>query len=218
MSNYNTQLQSNNTDLQTVLQTLQTKAAGGEQATPVISVNSTTGLITATAGAKSTTHQLAFQPAQTITPTTTNQTIPANTYLGGVQTIKGDANLVASNIVSGKSIFGVVGTATAGGSSGDTSIEDGLVTRTLTSYTNNRVTSIGRYAFASYISTLTTVNFPNCKTIADHAFYNCKSLRTMSFPSVTSIGSYAFGNCGNLSILDFPSVTSIGSYAFASCN
>ena len=29
MSNYNTQLQSNNTDLQTVLQTLQTKAAGG---------------------------------------------------------------------------------------------------------------------------------------------------------------------------------------------
>jgi hypothetical protein len=30
MSNYNSQLQSNNLDLQTVLQTLQTKAAGGK--------------------------------------------------------------------------------------------------------------------------------------------------------------------------------------------
>ena len=95
------------------------------QATPVITINSATGLITAeaiqsagyvVAGTKSGTKQLAFQAAQTITPGTTNKTIAANTYLGGVQTIKGDANLVPSNIVSGKSIFGVVGTATAGGS------------------------------------------------------------------------------------------------------
>ena len=94
------------------------------QATPVITINSATGLITAeaiqsagyvVAGTKSGTKQLAFQAAQTITPGTTNKTIAANTYLGGVQTIKGDANLVPSNIVSGKSIFGVVGTATVGG-------------------------------------------------------------------------------------------------------
>jgi hypothetical protein len=99
------------------------------QATPSISINSSTGLITATAtqtagyvaaGTKSSTYQMAFQPAQTITPGTTDKTIAENTYLGGVQTIKGDANLVASNIVSGKSIFGVVGTATTGGG-GDSS-------------------------------------------------------------------------------------------------
>ena len=48
MSNYNSTLQSNNTDLQEVLQALQSKAAAG-QATPVISVSSN-GLITATAG------------------------------------------------------------------------------------------------------------------------------------------------------------------------
>ena len=47
--------------------------------------------------------------AQTYTPTTTNQTISSGRWLTGAQTIKGDANLVASNIKSGVSIFGVSG-------------------------------------------------------------------------------------------------------------
>jgi hypothetical protein len=47
--------------------------------------------------------------AATITPTTSDQTIAANTYLTGVQTIKGDADLVASNIINGVQIFGVTG-------------------------------------------------------------------------------------------------------------
>ena len=49
--------------------------------------------------------------AQTYTPTTTNQTISSGRWLTGAQTIKGDANLVSSNIKSGVSIFGVSGTA-----------------------------------------------------------------------------------------------------------
>ena len=40
MSNYNLQLQSNNTDLQIVLQTLQTKAVGGG---PIETVTGTVG-------------------------------------------------------------------------------------------------------------------------------------------------------------------------------
>mgnify|MGYP006864490279 CR=1 FL=1 len=82
----------------------------GKQETPVIEVSSS-GLITATAGDKSATKQLTTQAAQTITPGTANKTIASGRYLTGAQTIKGDANLVAANIVSGKSIFGVVGTA-----------------------------------------------------------------------------------------------------------
>lgn len=50
--------------------------------------------------------------AQTYTPGTSNQTISSGTYLTGTQTISGDANLVAGNIVSGKTIFGVAGSAT----------------------------------------------------------------------------------------------------------
>ena len=47
--------------------------------------------------------------AQTFTPKTYNQTISSGRWLTGAQTIKGDANLVASNIKSGVSIFGVSG-------------------------------------------------------------------------------------------------------------
>ena len=89
------------------------------QATPSISVSSS-GLITASAtqsagyvasGTKSATKQLTTQAAQTITPGTSNKTISSGRYLTGTQTIKGDSNLVASNIKSGVSIFGVTGTA-----------------------------------------------------------------------------------------------------------
>lgn len=47
--------------------------------------------------------------SQTYTPTTSNQIISANQYLIGNQTILGDSNLISSNIISGKSIFGVGG-------------------------------------------------------------------------------------------------------------
>ena len=51
--------------------------------------------------------------AATYTPSTSNQTIAASQYLSGAQTIKGDSNLVAGNIRSGVSIFGVTGTVVA---------------------------------------------------------------------------------------------------------
>lgn len=59
--------------------------------------------------------------AATITPGTANQTIAANQYLTGAQTIKGDSNLVAANIKKGASIFGVTGTLEAGSTGTDTS-------------------------------------------------------------------------------------------------
>ncbi len=55
---------------------------------------------------------IASQAAQTITPGTSNKTIAAGKYLSGMQTIKGDANLVAGNIKSGVNIFDVSGSYT----------------------------------------------------------------------------------------------------------
>lgn len=54
---------------------------------------------------------LATKAAATYTPGTANQTIAANQWLSGAQTIKGDGNLAAGNIIKGKSIFGVAGSA-----------------------------------------------------------------------------------------------------------
>lgn len=79
------------------------------QGPPTISV-SNNGLITATAGQYSTTQQLSTQGAQTIIPSTSDQTIDAGKYLTGVQTIQGDSDLVAENIKEGVNIFGITGT------------------------------------------------------------------------------------------------------------
>ncbi len=58
------------------------------------------------------TGNIASKAAETFTPTTSDQTITAGQYLSGAQTIKGDANLVASNILSGVTLFGVAGNLT----------------------------------------------------------------------------------------------------------
>lgn len=66
---------------------------------------------TAASSSVSLTATVTTKSAATITPGTTDQEIAASTYLTGKQTIKGDANLVSSNIVAGKTIFNVSGTA-----------------------------------------------------------------------------------------------------------
>ena len=98
-----------------------------EQATPNITVSSS-GLITAISeqsegyvalGAKSSTKQLTTQAAKTVTPGTANQTaVASGRYTTGAVTVQGDANLVAGNIKSGVSIFGVAGSLDPGSSKG----------------------------------------------------------------------------------------------------
>ena len=74
----------------------------------------TTGAVTVGAIPSTYVKPTATKAAATYTPSTSNQTIAAGTYCSGAQTIKGDSNLVAGNIKSGVSIFGVAGTMTAG--------------------------------------------------------------------------------------------------------
>lgn len=88
--------------------------------TPVVSA----GYIAAgTAGSSSVTltASVTTKGATTYTPGTSDQTISSGTYLTGAQTISGDADLVASNIKSGVTIFGVAGSLTAATVSQDAS-------------------------------------------------------------------------------------------------
>ena len=91
-----------------------------QQAVPTISVSSG-GLITASAaqdggivaaGSKSATQQLDTQGGTTITPSTSTQTaVASGRYTTGAVQVAGDANLKPENIVNGKRIFGVSGSA-----------------------------------------------------------------------------------------------------------
>lgn len=90
----------------------------------------TTGAVTVAAIPSTYVKPSATKAATTYTPTTANQTIAAGTYCSGAQTIKGDANLVADNIKSGVSIFGVAGSYEGSGSGGGDAVETCTVTVT----------------------------------------------------------------------------------------
>lgn len=79
--------------------------------TPSVTVAGYVSSGTAGSASVSLTANVTTKAAATITPGTSSQEIAAGTYLTGKQTIAGDANLVASNIVAGKSIFNVNGSA-----------------------------------------------------------------------------------------------------------
>lgn len=65
-------------------------------------------------GSGKVTQAISTKGAAIITPGTTDQTIASGQYLSGAQTIKGDANLIPANILSGKTIFGVAGALAQG--------------------------------------------------------------------------------------------------------
>lgn len=116
---------------------------------------------------------------------------------------------------SGYDGFGTV-TVNVEGGDADHSTEDSLITRTVSNYTNNRVTRIGSYAFYSCLN-LTSINFPVCSYIGDNAFQNCPRLISASFPVCSYIGSYAFNGCSSLTSISFPNCTRIGGFAFNNC-
>ena len=86
-------------------------------------------------GSGKVTQSITTKAAATYTPGTSNQTIAAGQYLSGAQTIKGDSNLVAANIVSGKTIFGVAGTASSASAAVAISTFSGSVVGTNVTFT-----------------------------------------------------------------------------------
>ena len=63
---------------------------------------------------------------------------------------------------------------------------------------------------------LTSVNFPSCTEIKEHAFNRCVNLTTANLQSVKTIGNGAFYNC-NIITASFPAATFIDTQAFYRC-
>ena len=99
--------------------------------------------------------------SQTITPSTSNKTLNKGYYKGNI-TIKGDANLVASNIVSGKSIFGVNGNVTVSSLGGVKLVAGYKYTEDYVEY-SNRIskpeTTLFTYTITNDLSKFKTIRF-----------------------------------------------------------
>lgn len=110
--------------------------------------------------------------------------------------------------------------------------------RNVSTYVNDRITSIGRSAFykcTKLVSiscakvketgeepfgdciSLTTIDFPALTNLGKRAFYSCKKLTTVNIPQAQNIGEYAFLYCRSLKSLNLPQVTTINRYAFEGC-
>ena len=114
MSNYNTQLQTNNADLTDIRDNIRNLSGGSTDTTCTAEAKHILNGKTAIVNGELLTGTMPVVNETTYTPTTSNQVINAEQYLQGKQTIKGDANLVAENIKSGVSIFGITGTHSGG--------------------------------------------------------------------------------------------------------
>ena len=178
------------------------------QATPSISVSSS-GLITAsstqdagyvTSGTKSATKQLTTKAATTYTPGTSSQTIASGTYLTGTQTISGDSNLVASNIKSGVSIFGVAGTYTGSSSGSSMAMKTGTTTSATISTGLSSISALVIYK-SSFSATGLIQGVYNGSTLyytycSSYSYYFKTVTTDTSTASSTSGGTFTLGTSG----------------------
>lgn len=141
---------------------------------------------------------------------------------------------LANNTAALRDILEMVNDIQVGG---DTSMEDGYVTATITEYRNDRVKSVGAQAFqynkfiksfdfpevtsignyAFYNGVMTNMNLPKLVTAGTNAFQACKKLQSLTVPALKTLGNMALADCSALTEATFPALTSTGQYAFRNC-
>lgn len=104
--------------------------------------------------------------------------------------------------------------------SGNTEVEDALLTGTLTSYENDRITELGRYSLQGKLL-LETVSLPNLVKTAIDAFSDCTALKHVSLPKYTGLqgGSRMFYRCSALTddSFDIPNLIYTNAWDFFDC-
>ena len=104
-----------------------------------------------------------------------------------------------------------------GGGSADHSAEDGLITRTVTEYFNDRVTNIGAHAFY-YNTIIEKVSFPNVTEVGGNVFNGCTALKNIEFPKLEkATAGNVFKACSALEEARFPAYGYEGMPSFNGC-
>ena len=90
----------------------------------------------------------------------------------------------------------------------DHTIEDALITRALTYYYNDRVTSIAARVFQSYDTEL-ELEFPNVTSVGLNCFYASKGITKLVLPKLINVGGNAFYQMTALRVLNLPEVNTM---------
>ena len=100
---------------------------------------------------------------------------------------------------------------------GDMATADAIVSRTITEFNDDALTSIGDCAFRM-CTALTSIDLPNVTSIGTDVFYYCSALTSVNIPNVTSTSNNAFRMCAALMSIDLPNATELyGGSEFESC-
>lgn len=109
--------------------------------------------------------------------------------------------------------FGDAVDAISSGGGADHSVEDAIITRSITgAYSNDRITTVGVGAFLG-CQALTAIDLPNVTQVKRNAFEACNHLQTTNLPNATDLGSGVFTSSA-IQQADFPLVTTIGDACF----
>lgn len=98
---------------------------------------------------------------------------------------------------------------------GDDVVMDSIIDRTITEFKDDKLTTIGGYAFFK-CAALTTIELPNVATLGQSCFQE-SGIVDVCLPAATNLGLYPFSGCKALKRAVFPKATNIGTYSMANC-
>lgn len=91
-----------------------------------------------------------------------------------------------------------------------------FIRRTLTEFSNDELTYIGKYSF-SYMEELIYLSLPNLERVDSYALSECSSLTNVRFQNLTMTSNSFLRRCVKLESVDFYKVAVIGTYTFYQC-